>query len=112
MDDGSGNAGWLLSVIEHVVDEQASWRTDPTKCGAAGSIGEGMEVQLGVGKVTIVEIVLCHFRRLLPGLHHRYLLSIMMHVSLICAAALPVMELNIPEWLSARLAWMDANTMW
>lgn len=34
------NQGWLSTELESTGNQQASWRTDPTKAGKAGSIGD------------------------------------------------------------------------
>jgi predicted dehydrogenase len=49
--------GWLIDLVEATGQKQATWRTDPERCGAAGAIGDiGTHAENLVEYITGLEI--------------------------------------------------------
>ncbi len=49
--------GWLIDLVEATGQKQADWRTDPERCGAAGSVGDiGTHAENLVEYITGLEI--------------------------------------------------------
>jgi predicted dehydrogenase len=62
--------GWLRTRLEESDQKQASWRTDPTKSGAAGCFGDIATHAYNLGRYMsglLPEMVSCHLCTFVPG---------------------------------------------
>lgn len=62
--------GWLRAPIEQQEQKQASWRTDPSKSGAAGAFGDIATHAFNLGRYMtgiLPETVSCHLKSFVQG---------------------------------------------